>query len=87
MEHFGIATVEAQAAGAVPVVVGRGGQKEIVVDGKNGLLWETKADLYEKTLELTRNKEYWQKLSEAAIKNSKRFRLMNFINEYEKILF
>ena len=87
MEHFGIATVEAQAAGAVPVVVGRGGQKEIVVGGKNGLLWETKADLYEKTLELTRNKEYWQKLSEAAIKNSKRFRLMNFINEYEKILF
>ena len=50
------------------------------MDGKNGLLWETKADLYEKTLELTRNKEYWQKLSEAAIKNSKRFRLINFFN-------
>lgn len=87
MEHFGISTVEAQAAGAVPVVVGRGGQKEIVEDGKNGLLWETKADLYEKTLKLIRDRHLWEKLSVAAIKNSKRFSLKVFFKEYEKILF
>ena len=34
MEHFGISTVEAQAAGAVPVVIEKGGQKEIVEDKK-----------------------------------------------------
>src|SRR3989338_7331029 len=32
MEHFGISTVEAMAAGCVPVVIGKGGQTEIVED-------------------------------------------------------
>lgn len=86
MEHFGISTVEAQAAGAVPVVVGRGGQKEIIENGKNGFLWETKADLYEQTLELIRNSDLREKISEAAVKNSKRFSLAIFKSEYEKIL-
>lgn len=39
MEHFGIATAEAMSAGAVPVVVARGGQPEIV--GDDGFLFET----------------------------------------------
>ncbi|MBI3282587.1 glycosyltransferase family 4 protein [Candidatus Curtissbacteria bacterium] len=86
MEHFGISTVEAQAAGAVPVVIGRGGQKEIVQDALNGFLWETKADLYEKTLELIRKTDLREKLAEAAIKNSKRFSLKIFFKEYGKIL-
>ncbi len=32
-EHFGISTVEAMAAGCVPVVINRGGQREIVEHG------------------------------------------------------
>lgn len=87
MEHFGISTVEAQAAGAVPVVIGYGGQKEIIEDGKNGKLWTTKAQLYEKTLELINNKQELETLSEAAVKNSKRFSEDVFFKEYEKILF
>ncbi|QDU18683.1 glycosyltransferase [Urbifossiella limnaea] len=35
-EHFGIATVEAMAAGCVPFVPARGGQPEIVRDGIDG---------------------------------------------------
>ena len=38
-EHFGISTVEAMGAGAVPVVINAGGQTEIVADGENGFLW------------------------------------------------
>lgn len=87
MEHFGIATVEAQAAGAVPVVIGKGGQKEIVTDGKNGLLWTTKTQLYELTLNLINDKEKMSKLSANAIVNSRRFSQEKFISEYEKILF
>lgn len=86
MEHFGIATVEAQAAGAVPVVIAKGGQKEIVQDGKNGRLWTTKTQLYEITKELINNNSEWRKLSASAIKNSKRFSQERFIKEYEKII-
>jgi glycosyltransferase involved in cell wall biosynthesis len=35
-EHFGITTVEAMSAGAVPVVIAAGGQTEIVRDGVEG---------------------------------------------------
>jgi glycosyltransferase involved in cell wall biosynthesis len=86
MEHFGIATVEASAAGAVPIVINRGGQKEIVEDGKNGLLWETKTILLEKTQELINNNDLRKKLSIAAVTNSKRFSQEVFFAEYEKII-
>ena len=87
MEHFGISTVEACAAGAVPVVIGKGGQKEIVQDGKNGLLWMTKSELYETSLSLINNKGQLRSLSRAAVKNSKRFSQEVFFREYEKIIF
>lgn len=87
MEHFGIATVEAQAAGAVPVVIAKGGQKEIVTAGKNGLLWTTKAQLYEETLSLIKNPTLAKKLSESAIKNSRKFSQEKFFKEYEEIIF
>ena len=38
-EHFGITTVEAMSAGAVPVVIAAGGQPEIVRDGVDGFLF------------------------------------------------
>lgn len=65
-EHFGISTVEAMGAGAVPVVIAAGGQKEIVQDGIDGLLWENLDELKTKTLELIQNKNLREKLSKAA---------------------
>lgn len=56
MEHFGIVTVEAMQAGAVPVVVNRGGQPEIVgEDGEAGFLWDTPQQCVEQTWELTQD--------------------------------
>ena len=87
MEHFGISTVEAQAGGAIPVVIGRGGQKEIVNEGIDGLLWTTKSQLLEKTLQLIENAPLREKMSRQAVKNSKRFSEESFLSQYEKILF
>lgn len=87
MEHFGISTVEAQAAGAVPVVINKGGQKEIVHENTDGLVFSTKTELFEKTLSLIRNSDKLRKLSAGAIKNSKRFSKENFLKEYEKIIY
>lgn len=39
-EHFGITTVEAMSAGCIPVVINKGGQAEIVVEGC-GFRWDT----------------------------------------------
>lgn len=52
LEHFGLATVEAMAYGAVPLVFPAGGQTEVVDDGRNGRHWRTPAELVERSREL-----------------------------------
>lgn len=49
MEHFGITTVEAMSAGAIPVVYNGGGLTEIVREGEDGYLWTTTTELIQKT--------------------------------------
>ncbi len=44
-EHFGMSTLEAMSACAVPIVINRGGQKEIVSHGESGYLWENLDEL------------------------------------------
>jgi glycosyltransferase involved in cell wall biosynthesis len=53
-EHFGITTVEAMSAGAVPLVFADGGQLEIVTPDVGGL-WHTVEDLVEQTAALLRS--------------------------------
>ena len=67
MEHFGISTVEAMAAGCVPVVIAKGGQLEIVEDGKSGYIWSNLAELNEHTLKLINNKDLMEQLSKRAV--------------------
>ena len=72
-EHFGISTVEAMGAGVVPVVINAGGQKEIVIDGENGYLWNTLEELAEKTKLLMQDSELWLKFSEQDKNDAKKF--------------
>lgn len=58
-EHFGMTTVEAIAAGLIPVVYDAGGQKEIVKKGI-GYVFETREELIERTHMVMDN---YQKLS------------------------
>jgi glycosyltransferase involved in cell wall biosynthesis len=51
-EHFGIAVVEAMAAGAVPVVFGAAGPAEIVRHGVDGYHWHTPDQLVRLTRKL-----------------------------------
>lgn len=85
-EHFGISTVEAMGGGAVPVVINAGGQREIVKDGKNGLLWDTTNELMEKTNELVRNSKLWEKMSNEAAIRAKIFSKERFCKELDTIL-
>ncbi len=77
-EHFGISTVEAMGAGAVPVVINCGGQKEIVTDGENGLLWNTQEELMQQTKRLIHDEKMVQTLSHKAMIRAKDFSIDKF---------
>lgn len=85
-EHFGISTVEAMGAGAVPVVIGLGGQKEIVEDGKNGFLWTSLGQLIQKTNKLIRDWKLWNKFSKEAVKRAGFFAGDRFCKELYEII-
>jgi len=65
-EHFGIATVEAMAAGCVPVVINKGGQPEIVEHGVSGFLWNTPDELAACTRRLILDDQLRARMSAAA---------------------
>lgn len=77
-EHFGISTVEAMGAGAVPVVINAGGQKEIVDNGKNGFLWDSLEELRQKTKKLINNEQLREKISAEARLKAKIYNKKNF---------
>jgi len=85
MEHFGITTVEAMAAGCVPVVINKGGQPEIVQNRINGFLFDTSGELIDCTIKLIRDEALWKKMSEACIIRSQQFSLINFEKRVEGI--
>jgi glycosyltransferase involved in cell wall biosynthesis len=85
-EHFGISTVEAMGAGTVPVVINAGGQREIVENNKDGLLWNTLDELQQKTMELIKDESLWKKLSESAKAKSKEFSKEKFSEAVYKLL-
>jgi len=85
MEHFGITTVEAMAAGCVPVVIGKGGQKEIVTT-ESGFTWRTRDELYQQTMSLLNDARLLKKLSEGAVARSKYFDKAAFKERFAEIL-
>ncbi|MBN2549202.1 MAG: glycosyltransferase [Anaerolineales bacterium] len=85
-EHFGITTVEGMASGCVPVVIGKGGQPEIVHHGQNGFLWRTIDELKTYTLKVIHNPSLRRQLSEAALSSSRRYDKKNFDARLQKLL-
>ncbi len=85
-EHFGISTVEAMGAGAVPIVLNGGGQTEIVTDNENGLLWNTLSELEEKTEKVIKDHALWKNLSEKAMKRAKDFGKERFAESVKNLV-
>jgi L-malate glycosyltransferase len=85
-EHFGTVTVEAMAAGCVPVVINKGGQPEIVEHGVSGFLWNTLEELKEYTLRVARDEQLRVRMSDAARARAQVFSTENFVREYLRLL-
>jgi glycosyltransferase involved in cell wall biosynthesis len=84
LEHFGIATVEAMAAGCVPVVINRGGQAEIVEHGVSGFVWNTLDELAAFTNTLASDEGLWQRMSAAARARAQQYSSDRFIERISR---
>ena len=85
-EHFGMSTVEAMAAGCVPVVFNGGGQPEIINSEECGFLWQTTDDLIEITEKLAKDESLLKKMSRSAIDRSENFNKKAFFDSLEKMV-
>ena len=77
-EHFGIAVVEAMAAGAVPVVFAAAGPAEIVRHGIDGFHWRTIDELCSFTRQLIDDKELRERMSQSARERAHDFSVERF---------
>jgi glycosyltransferase involved in cell wall biosynthesis len=77
-EHFGITTVEAMSAGAVPVVFRGGGQVDIVRDGVDGLTFVDLDQLVALTRELVEDEARRDRLAASARARAERYGLEAF---------
>ena len=73
VEHFGISTIEAMASGAVPVVINKGGQREVLGESLEDLLWTSKEEALNKTINLITNKKEIEEVSKKVIERSQNF--------------
>lgn len=85
-EHFGITTVEAMAAGAVPIVIGKAGQREIVEHDRSGLQWQTLDELIAQTRRVIADEALWQRLNAGAQDRSQAFSQAAFEDRVQTLM-
>jgi len=85
-EHFGISTVEAMSAGAVPVVYATGGQREIVTDEVDGYWWADIDQLVKQTRRLANDTALRSELGHQAVLTSKRFSRETFVGNIDRLI-
>lgn len=85
VEHFGMTTVEAMASGAVPIVIAKGGQAEIITTD-TGYLCNNTSDIASKTLTLIHNQDKSSIMSKASEERSCLFSIDNFNRKIKTLL-
>ena len=86
MEHFGISTVEAMSMGCVPIVIGQGGQVEVVGPILKELLWKTEEECLKITLRMITDPKLRQEKAELARRRAQRFDQHQFRQTLAKMI-
>lgn len=87
VEHFGITTIEAMSYGCVPVVVGKGGQVEIMNGDLAKLMWQTKDECQKITIQLIKSDKDREEYSQLAMQRSEKFSQDEFKQKLEQMLY
>jgi glycosyltransferase involved in cell wall biosynthesis len=86
LEHFGITTVEAMSAGAVPVVIGLAGQLETVRHGVDGYHFATLRELATRTRDLILAPERLAEMSASARARAQEFSIDAFDRRWQSVV-
>ena len=84
-EHYGLTVLEAQTAGAVPIVHGTGGMLETITPWYDGILVSDPQGLYDMTKGLADDLSKWAMMSQRAQESSKAWLGNNFVKSLEEI--
>lgn len=85
-EHFGMSLVEAMAGGCVPLVVNKGGYKEIITSGLNGVLWNSGEEWLNETTRLMNDENKFQNFSQEAVRRASEFSQQVFMSKFMDII-
>ena len=85
LEHFGISTVEAMAYGVVPVVINKGGQKEMIEQGVTGYLWNTEEECIERTKRLIQAEKMRKEMAQRAAKEADKYSMEMFFKRNQNL--
>lgn len=85
-EHFGMTSVEAMSAGAVPIVIGKAGQLEVLVDGVHGMHFKDLRELVERTWQVVHDDELRKRLSAAAMQRAQKYGPEVFNRNLEEVV-
>jgi len=85
-EHFGISTVEAMLSLCVPIVLGKGGQLEVLGDALKELLWQTPDECIKKTLTIIEDKKAQKMYALKAAEQAKQFNSSRFRETLDKMI-
>jgi glycosyltransferase involved in cell wall biosynthesis len=85
LEHFGMTTVEAMSARCIPLVIPRGGPKEIVEPGVNGFVWNSIEELVEQTEQIARGELGIESIATAARARYRRYSFEHFVTNAQSL--
>ncbi len=85
VEHFGMTTVEAMASGDIPVVIAKGGQKEIIT-ADTGVLCTSPQEISQATVRLITDVLAYTKMANRVTARAKLFSTTHFYKKIKKLL-
>jgi len=85
-EHFGISTVEAMSFGAAPIVINKGGQKEILSGLLKKWLWNDQEECVALTRQLINNDRLLSRTGNTALKRAEEFSEKKFESTLWKMI-